>query len=294
MEIDSRFPTKLDAISDAPEPLRSALVKSFPSDKSVRLLVHAPAFSTADEKTPATALAVTNDSWLVASVNEDGGASVEKSDFSETLFLELTSILLLGQLRIYFATVGSAYSATVRFDTVGEKFYREAIDLILSSVEQTRAPAVRNDFTSPFEAWPIKFRTEAERYRPKGQRLSAAIQWPAIFGGFERELAPAGALLVTDRELVLISEEKQSPRQLAGDVHQFGGIITYFPLARLADFHVSHHERFGVLALEVHAAHGRDKLEIIFPSADEMAISKAMEQANIRIESASPMHAITS
>ena len=125
----------------------------------------------------------------------------------------------------------------------------------------------------------MKFRTEAERYRPKGQHLFAAIQWPAIFGGFQRELAPAGALLVTERELVLISEEKQSPRQHEGDVHQFGGIITYFPLARLADFHVGHHERFGVLALQVHAAHGGEKLEIIFPSDEEKAVSKAMEQA---------------
>ncbi len=281
MEIDPRFPTKLDAISDAPEPLRSVLVESFPSEKSVRLLVHAPAFSTVDEKTPATVLAVTNDGWLVASETEDGGASVEKSDFSETLFLELTSLLLFGQFRIYFATVGTAYSATVRFDTVGEEFYREAIDLILKSADHTGAPAAPNDRNADLtlEAWPLKFRTEAERYRPKGQRLSAAIQWPAIFDGFQRELAPAGALLITERELVLISEEKKSPRQHAGDFHEFGGIITYFPLARLADFHVSHHERFGVLALQVHAAHGGEKLEIIFPSDDENVVSKAMEQA---------------
>jgi hypothetical protein len=281
MEIDTRFPTKLDSISDAPEPLRSALVEWVPSEKSVRLLVHAPAFSAVDEKTHATVLAVTNDGWLVASETGDGGASVEKSDFSETLFLELTSILLFGQFRIYFATVGTAYSATIRFDTVGEEFYREAIDLILKSVDQTRAPAVRNDLNaaSAFEAWPIKFRTEIERYRPKGQRLSAAIQWPTIFGGFQRELAPAGALLVTQRELVLISEEKTSPRQHPGDLHEFGGIITYFPLARLADFHVSHHEQFGALSLQVHAAHGGDKLEIIFPSGEEKAVLKAMMQA---------------
>jgi len=50
METDARFPTKLNAISDAPEPLRSALVESFPSEKSLRLLVHAPAFSTVGKK----------------------------------------------------------------------------------------------------------------------------------------------------------------------------------------------------------------------------------------------------
>jgi hypothetical protein len=85
IEIDTRFPTKLDIITDAPEPLRSALMESFPSEKPIRLLVHAPAFLTVGEEAPATVLAVTNDGWLIASETEDGGASVEKSAFGETL-----------------------------------------------------------------------------------------------------------------------------------------------------------------------------------------------------------------
>jgi hypothetical protein len=278
MEIDTRFPTKLDAVSDAPEPLRSALVKSFPSGEPVRLLVHAPAFSTVDEKSPATVLAVTNNGWLVASATDDGGAAVEKSDFSDTLFLELTSILLLGQLRIYFATVGTSYSVTIKFDTVGVEFYREAIGLMLAGMDPALAAVAEKDRNegSMFEALPMKFRNEAQRYWPRGQRLLAVIHWPAILDGFQRELAPAGALLITERELVLISEEKKSPRQFHGD--EFGGIITFFPRVRLADFHVRHHERFSVLALQVHATYGGEKLEIIFPSDSEMAVSTAMEQ----------------
>ncbi len=181
MEIDSRFPTKLDSVSDAPEPLRSAVEESLASPKSVRLLVHAPAFSTADEKSPATVLAVTDSGWLVASETEGGGASIEKSNFSDTLFLELTSILLSGRLRICFATVGTSYSATMTFDTVGEELYREAIDLMLNGIDQTVTPPAENDggATSRIEAWPLKFRTEAERYRPKGRRFLAATQWSA-------------------------------------------------------------------------------------------------------------------
>jgi hypothetical protein len=101
---------------------------------------------------------------------------------------------------------------------------------------------------------------------------------------------PAGALLVTRRELVLISEEKPSPRQHTGDVHTFGAIITYFPSARLGDFHVSHHERFGVLALQAHARHGGEKLEIIFPADHEKAISKAMEQVRFAQETPTIVH----
>ena len=56
----------------------------------------------------------------------------------------------------------------------------------------------------------MKFRNEAQRYWPKGQRLLAAIQWPPTFGELQRQIAPAGALLISERQLVLISDEKES------------------------------------------------------------------------------------
>jgi hypothetical protein len=57
-----------------------------------------------------------------------------------------------------------------------------------------------------------------------------------------------------------------------------GGIITFVPGVRLADFNVSHQEGFDVLALQVQTAHGGEKLEIIIPSDNEKAVSKAMKQ----------------
>ena len=282
MIIDTRFPTKLDAIQDAPEPLRKALLESFPAKESVRFLVHAPLFSTADERSSATVLAVTSVGWLVASETEAGGVSIQKSNFRDTLFLELTSILLWGQLKIHFVTAGKSDIAILRFDTVGEKIYRDAIDLILDGIDQTLAPSVEveSDRSSTLisESWPVHFRNEAQRYQPKGQRLLAATQWPAVIGGFRRELSPACALLVTEREFVLIAEEKVSPRQHAGDLHHFGGIITYIPIAQLINFQLSQHERFDVLAFQVHAMHGGEELEIIFPADHEKAVSELMQQ----------------
>jgi len=286
MEIDTRFPTRLGTISDAPDPLRSALAKNLPSGEPVRLLVHAPAFAT-EEKSPATVLAVTNNGWLVASETEDGAAAVEKSNFSDVLFLELKSVLLLGQLRISFATVDKSHSVTIKFETVEDEAYREAIDLILAGVDPalTGAAEKSRSEASMFEGWPMKIRNEAQRYWPMGQRFLAAIQWPAVLGGSLEELAPAGALLVTERELVVISEEKEfagerPPEARPADESKaiFGGVITFVPRVRLKDFHVSHQERCGVLALQVHAAHGGEELKVIFPSDDEMAVSKAMEQ----------------
>jgi hypothetical protein len=287
MEIDTRFPTKLSTVSDAPEPLRSALVKNLPSGESVRLLVHAPAFATEEEKSPATVLAVTNNGWLLASGTEDDGAAVEKSDFSDVLFLELKSILLLGQLRISFAALGKSNFVTIRFETVEEEPYREAIDLILASIDPalTGATEKGRSEASLFEGWPMKIRNEAQRYWPKGQRFLAAIQWRAILGGSQEELAPASALLVTERELVVISEEKEfagerPPEARPADETKaiFGGIITFVPRVRLKDFRVSHRESFSVLTLQVNGAHGGEKLEVIFPSGDEKAVSNGMER----------------
>jgi hypothetical protein len=282
MNVDTRFPTKLDAIQDAPEALRKALLESFPSQESARFLVHSPLFSTADERSPATILTVTSAGWLLASENEAGGVSIQKSNFRDTLFVELTSILLWGQLKIHFITAGKSSIAVLRFDTVGEELYRDAIDLIFEGIEQTLAPSVEvesdRDSTLIFKSWPIHFRNEAKRYQPKGQRLLAATHWPAVIGGFRRELSPACALLVTAREFVLIAEEKASPRQHAGDLHHFGGIITYIPIAQLKDFQLSQHERFDVLAFQVHAMDGGEELEIIFPSDHERAVSEIMKQ----------------
>ena len=189
MTTDTQFATKLDTIYDAPEPLRTALLENLSSPDSIRLLIHSPAFSTSDEQSPeaapvvvphvlmpATVLAVTSDGWLVATETEDGGGAVEKSHFHDTLFLELTSILLSGQLKIYFAAVGTSYSATVNFETVKEELYLEAIGLILNGIDRTPGTAAQAErgIGSLFERWPMKFRNEAERYWPKGRRLLAA------------------------------------------------------------------------------------------------------------------------
>jgi hypothetical protein len=283
MKTDDRFPTKLPSVLDSPEPFRSALADSISSQESIRFLIHAPAFSTPGERTSATVLAVTDKGWLIVSETEDGGTHVEKADFGDTLFLELASILLWGQLKIHFAKVGTSYSATTTFDTVEERLYREAIDAILDGSDPNSSQINEDnpELDKSFESWPMKFRAEAQRYRPKGQPLLAAIQWPAIFDGYKRELCPAAALLITSRELVLISEEKTSPRQHVGDDYTFGAIITYFPVVRLEDFHVGHEERFGVLELRVQARHGGEKFEIIFPADREKAVSKTMEQVLI-------------
>ncbi|MBV8378801.1 MAG: hypothetical protein JO279_17545 [Verrucomicrobia bacterium] len=284
MEIDTRFPTKLNSLSEVPEPFRAALVESFPSGEPARLLLYAPAFPTEDEKSSATVLAVTNTGWLIALPTEDAGVALEKSDFSDTLFLELTPVLLECRLRILFAAEDAPRSVAISFETVGEDLYREAIDLILAGIDPKLTAAAeqnRRDEALMLEGWPLKIRNEARRFWPGGQRLVDAIQWPAVFDASQRQLAPACALLITERELVVISDEQKSSEEpLAADEleESFAGIITFVPRVRLAEFQVNCREQCAFLALQVKAAHGEEKLEYAFPSGNEAAVSKAMEQ----------------
>ena len=87
----------------------------------------------------------------------------------------------------------------------------------------------------------------------------------------------------------MISEQKKSSAEYAEQAsskedsegpfaeEESGGTITFVPRVRLAEFQVSDQEQFGVLALQVHAAHGGERLEISFPSDEEKAILKAMK-----------------
>ena len=56
-----------------------------------------------------------------------------------------------------------------------------------------------------------------------------------------------------------------------------GRTITCLPLRRLSDSHISHHGRFGLLTLLIKAAHSADKLEIVFPSDREKAVSRTVQ-----------------
>jgi hypothetical protein len=308
MEIDTRFPIRLNAVSDVPEPLRSALVKGLSSEEAVRLLVHAPAFSSGDELTPATVFAVTDNGWLVASETKGGDAALVKSEFADTLFLQVGTILLSGQLKISFASGDALHSAAIKFEPVEDECYREAIHLILAAVDPAHSAVAGKDQheASEFEDWPMKFRNEVQRYWGKSGRLLVAHHWPAVVDESQQQLAPAGALAITERDLVLISDEREPEpteeivsgetpletsfvpdlektdvelSKLPADVYEFGENITVVPRVRLADFQVSHQEHFSVLALQVRSAHGRGKLEVLFPSANEKAVSQAMEQA---------------
>jgi hypothetical protein len=285
MDIDDRFASKAVDVEETPEPFRRALLQNLSPDEPVNLLVYGPAFSTMDLKMPATVLALTNRRWLIVSEEQDESPAVHECDFSDTLLLELTSVLLSWQLKIDFIKDGATRFSTVQFHgAMGaiQNLYRPAIELVLNRISETASGTLaRKDNTAILlDGWPAEFRNVALQYLPGDRHLVCAAHWPATSSGFKRELTPAGALLLTARELVLIAE-RPLPWARLQEHEKLGIIITYFPLIRLAQFNISHHERLSILGLEMHASHGGEKLEIVFPSEHEQALLTLMEQAGI-------------
>jgi len=277
-----QFPTSLTRIEDSPTPFREALLQRIHENENVRHLIFSPEFGAAKFRALASLLCVTDRRWLIVLRESDGSTIVDESSFDSTLLVELTIILLYGQLKIDFVLNGEARTTALQFNAVMQHVYSEVIQDILDAIDGKEHASTSPDWSrsSIFMGWPIKFRNFSIIYMPEKSQLLDAVYWNEIRGGFSRELAPAVAMLLTDRHIVLIAEEKSSRWFHFRHHAKYGAIITYFPLNRLADFRIDPHSRFSILELQGHEGHGGEKLEILFPLEKREAVSRLMEKAS--------------
>lgn len=283
MQLDTKFSTKLTELSDAPPQFREKLASHLNRWGSTSpFLVYAPDFTTLGQRSPATILAIDGDRWLIACDDANGNVAADECGFSDTLLLQLTMILLYGRLKIDFATAGKLRSSSVYFDTVMGELYRTATQLILEGISnaQNMTHSPKPSILVPTSDWPLHFRNSISGAVPQGQQILDAMQWPAILGGFGSELAPAAALLATNREIILISEEKALWR---GASTKYGTIVTHFPLLRLARHTIHSQSRIAILDLEMHASHGGETLQVLFPSNHIDAVSRVVNRASQQV-----------
>ena len=142
--------------------------------KRCSLLVYSPVFKSAGRRFDATVLAITNERWLMLAEGEDGNVKVSGASFDDTLLVELTEILLFGQMKIDFVSNGKPCTSALQFDVVEEEMYREAAHLILDAVEGvtplTNGESFRNAVQYVSD-WPLKFRHGVLKFMPKGRQL---------------------------------------------------------------------------------------------------------------------------
>jgi hypothetical protein len=278
-----QFASSVRRLEDVPEPFGEALSKRIPESEAVVDLIYSPAFRAGRFCSLASLLCITDSRWLVVLLQEDGNISVEGASYETTLLLELTIILLYGQLKIDFVCDGRVRSAALLFNTVMKDAYCKALQNILDEIDQNVKSKEDSNWVRSelLRQWPIKFRNVSIIYAPRGSRLLDGVQWNDIYGGFHRQLAPAAAILLTDRHLMVIAEEKPSGWFQFRSRPQYGEIITFFPLDRLASFRISEHSRFDILEIVGHEGQGKETLEIVFPHDQAKAMTRLMKEASL-------------
>jgi hypothetical protein len=280
--IDS-FPTHILSLEEAPEIFRLALQENLAEQAD--LILYSPSFQS-ERRQSASLFAITASGWLVLTDDAEGNVRVHRASYDDTLLLELTVILLYGCLRIDYLVKGRAQSVSMEFNAVRSKDYESAVFRVLGHIDgQVGNYISQSELDARLDPLPLKFHNAALRYLPIGQRLHSVVHWPACVGGMHRwlskELAPEAMMLLTDRELMLISEERaKSWFRIGQGETRYGSIITYLPLPRLGRCRLGLEKGEPLAMLEIELHRGNQATEIFTHATDTVRVGLPPEMAD--------------
>jgi hypothetical protein len=276
-----QFAASVKSVAELSSPFREAVIDHVSETEAIHNLVYSPSFSTAKFWGPASVLCVTDQQWLIALRGQDGRVLVVRSPYKHTLSVELTIILLYGQLKLTYVTNGEAKSVALQFNTVMHGTYADATQYILDTIDGREDVAISSlpAGNTIVSGWPLKLRNFSILYAPKNSQILDGVCWGEIHALFGRELAPAAALLLTDRHIVVIAEEKITRWFQLRRTTKYGAIITYFPLNRLTGFQMAARNRVSVLQLLALQGDGAERFEVLFPFDKQSSVSRVMKKS---------------
>lgn len=295
MSTSVRSPNHLISMEEAPEPFRRALREHY--TEQFDLMLYSPAHQS-ERRYPASIFVVTPTGWLAFTDDQEGRVAVHQATHAETLLLEITLILLYGALRIDYLAEGKLQSVTVEFNAVHRDDYEHVAYGILGSIGgQTGHYTSQGELDAQLDALPSRFHQAALHNLPLGQRLHSVVHWPASSSGHHfwssDELAPEAMLLLTDREVILISEVRaHSWLRIGSEASLYGSIVTCLPLVRLGRCRLETkvQESLSILEIELHAGDQEiaassvaDTVRVGFPPSMENEVSKFLKQVAERI-----------
>lgn len=281
MSFVDRFPFRVADIDHCLDRFRDSLREPVAVTDNISQIIYSPAFVAGKASLPGSVLCVTGRHWVIVRETRRGGVVVEKAEFAETLFVEVTLILLYGQLRIDYVLGDHCRSCSCYFNAVMEGFYTGAIEQVLNSIDGIWHSSGERDkkILQELKDWPLKFRNFGWAYLPAGSKLLNAVHWPTVFGRFGREFASAEAIFLTHRHLVVMAEERSQSWFEKKDRTRYGATITYLPRTRISGLKIQERRRFRVLELEAHAAHGTEKFQVLFATECQEEVSRLLCQA---------------
>jgi hypothetical protein len=275
------FSVQFAGLEECPEPFRDRLRHFLSPSEAVFEIIYSPAFVAGRLCLPASVFCVTNRQWIMLHESKSGDVSLDSAAFADTLLIELTEILLYGQVRLSYAISNRSDSSACYFNTVMGYRYTRAIQRILTFIDGIESCSSEKDRSILMELknWPLKFRNLGWLFLPPDSRLLGSLYWPTVLGVFQRELAPAAALFLTDRHLMIMAEEKSRAWFVKRDRTKYGAITTYCPRSRISGFQIQEHRRFHILELEAHGAHGTEEFQVLFPRERNEEVTKLLSRA---------------
>jgi len=259
------FPVHFTGIDECPEPFRNALKSAINATDDIYDIIYSPAF-VSSSSIPGSVFCVTDREWLIVRELKKKGVGLTSAVYVDTLLIELTDILLYGQLKIHYAFNDECKSGLCEFNAVSEDMYTNGIYRVLNLIEGIAAPGEKDrTILTYLENWPHKFRNYGWDFLPPGNCLLDGINWPTILGRLRHELGPAAALFLTDRHIVSLTDQRSRSWFVEKNTINNGLIVTYIPRSRISGFHIQKHNRFHILEIQVRTAHGGKSFRVRFP-----------------------------
>jgi hypothetical protein len=272
------FAARLNSVAEAPEPLRGAVTRALTPSDNIRCLLFGPTQRVIGRVFPASLMAILDDEWIVAIGDKGVRAEVHRCRFVATLQAELTEILLYGRLRLDFVEQDRALAVEVYFNTVTGWLYQDALALVLRGIGGGQSVGNDGGDSEPaLEGLPIKFRNGLRRYLLAGDNVRKFVHWPAAIEGwwllFWRERVPQGVLVLTDTQLLLISDEKAWWRSRRSENAKYGYVVTYCPLSRVASIQLTGDKTYSVLDVKLCVGQFCREFKIDFPRERNAAVN---------------------
>src|ERR1700734_1017463 len=133
-------PVRFTEMDECPEPFREPLHRAISPSENIYEIIYSLAFVSGRSSMPGSVFCVTERAWIIVRQLKKRGLELTRALYSETLLIELTDILLYGQLKIVYAGNDQCRLGICFFNTVSEDMYTKAIYRVLNLIGNIAEP----------------------------------------------------------------------------------------------------------------------------------------------------------
>jgi hypothetical protein len=205
-------------------------------------------------------------------------------------YVEVGGVLLNAWITFQgIANEGGLTTIMLRFNAVTDRLFTPFADQFrgagVGSIDFQREAELRK--LDNMDLLSFKFRNYARHSLLPGAQIVAAVAQPEVRRtvvqvgrwSYNRTIIMAHVLILTDRELIIISDDPNSPK--AVDDTRYGGVWTYIPLSRIERIACRDRDA-AVLAVVLELPHG-DQIESLFAADRRGEVEQFLDQVGDRM-----------